>query len=94
MDFTRKYKKECKKSWHDRHIRLHTFKVDDLLLLYNRKFTKFSGKFKMHWLGPYVVKEITYGGVVQLMKLNGDPFLGKVNGSRLKLYTGDPDPVQ
>ena len=43
----------------------------------------------MHWLGPYVIKEITSGGVVQLVKLNGDLFLGKVNGSRLKPYTGD-----
>lgn len=41
----------------------------------------------MHWLGPYVVKEVTDGGAVQLGKLNGDPFIGKVNGSRLKLYT-------
>lgn len=35
----------------------------------------------MHWLGPYVIKEITDGEVVQLVKLNGDPFPGKVNGS-------------
>ena len=44
----------------------------------------------MHWLGPYVVKEVTDGGVVQLAKLNGDPFPGKVNGSRLKLYMSGP----
>ncbi len=44
----------------------------------------------MHWLGPYVIKEITNGGVVPLVKLNGEPFLGKVNGSRLKPYTGVP----
>lgn len=35
----------------------------------------------MHWLGPYVIKDITDDGVVQLVKLNGEPFLGKVNGS-------------
>ena len=45
----------------------------------------------MHWLGPYVIKEIIDGGVVQFVKLNGEPFPGKVNGSRLKPYTGDPD---
>jgi len=45
----------------------------------------------MCWLGPYVIKEITDGGEVQLVKLNGEPFLGKVNGSRLKPYTSDPD---
>lgn len=42
----------------------------------------------MHWLGPYVAKEVTDGGVVQLVKLNGEPFSSKVNGSRLKPYTG------
>jgi len=24
--------------WHDRHIKLHTFKLNDLVLLYDRKF--------------------------------------------------------
>lgn len=43
----------------------------------------------MHWLGQYIVKEIIDGGAVQLTKLNVEPFLRKVNGSRLKLYTGD-----
>ena len=40
----------------------------------------------MHWLGPYIIKEVTDGGAVQLTKLNGDLFQGRVNGSRLKLY--------
>ena len=44
----------------------------------------------MHWLGPYVVKEVTDRGAVQRVKLNGEPFSGKVNGNRLKPYTGDP----
>jgi len=56
------------------HIKLCTFKVNDLVLLYDNKFTNFLGKFQMHWLGPYVVKEIMDGGTVQLMKLNGEVF--------------------
>ena len=55
---------------------------------------KFPGKFQMHWLGPYVIKEIMDGGAVKLIKMNGEPFPRKVNRSRLKLYTGDPAPVQ
>lgn len=43
----------------------------------------------MPWSGPYIFKEIIDGGVVQLMKLNGEPFSGRFNGSRLKLYIGD-----
>ena len=65
------------------------FKMNDLVLIYDNKFDKFPRKFQMHWLGPYVIKEITDGGAVQLVQLNGDPFPGKVNGSRLKPYTGD-----
>ena len=61
-----------------------------MVLLYDSKFDKFPWKFRMHWLGPYVIKDITDGGAVQLVKLNGDPFPGKVNGSRLKPYTDDP----
>ena len=30
-----------------------------MVLLYDNKFNKFPGKFIMHWLGPYVIKEIT-----------------------------------
>jgi len=67
--------------------------VNDLVLLYDGKFTKFLSKFEMHWLGPFVVKEITDGGAVQLVKLNGELFPGRMNGSRLKLYTGDHAPA-
>ena len=48
----------------------------------------------MHWLRPYIVKEIIEGGAVRLAKLNGEPFLGNVNGIRLKLYTRDMVPMQ
>lgn len=78
-----------KKSWHEWHIKLRTFKVNALVSLYDSKFAKFPGKFQMHWLGSYVIKEITDGGAVQLTKLNGDPFLGWVSGIRLKPYMRD-----
>ena len=42
----------------------------------------------LHGMGPYVIKEITDGSALQLVKLNDELFPGKVNGSRLKLYTG------
>lgn len=43
---------------------MHTFKVNDLVLLYDSKFAKFPGKFQMHWLGPYVIQEITDQGAI------------------------------
>lgn len=58
-----------------------------MVILYDNKFDKFPGKLKMHWLGLYVIKEIIDGGVVQLVKLNGELFTRKVNGSHLKPYT-------
>lgn len=87
--FHQQVQKEHEKAWHDQYIKLCAFKVNDLVLLYDSKFDKFPGKLQMNWLGPYVIEEITDGGPVQLVKLNGDPFLGKVNGSRLKPYTRD-----
>ena len=66
------------------------FKVNDLVLLYDNKFDKFPGKFRMHLPGPYVIKEFIDGGAVQLVKLNGEPFPRKVNGSRLKPYMSGP----
>ena len=44
----------------------------------------------MHWLGPYQVKNVTDGGAVQLVKLNGEVFPTLVNGNRLKLYKDNP----
>lgn len=62
--FHQQVQKQHEKAWHDRHIKLHTFKVNELVLLYDSKFDKFPGKFKMHWLGPYFIKEITNGGAI------------------------------
>lgn len=44
----------------------------------------------MHWLGPYIIKEITDGAAVYLAKLNEETFPGKLNESQFKLYSGDP----
>lgn len=62
--FHQQVQKQCEKDWHDHHIKLCTFKVNDLVLLYDSKFGKFSRKFRMHWLGTYIVKEFTNGGSV------------------------------
>ena len=88
--FHQQVQNECGKSWNDRHIKLHAFKVNDIVLLYDINFTKFLAKFHMHWLGPYIFKEIMDGGTVHLVKLNVEPFPGKEDESRLMLYMGDP----
>lgn len=45
--------------------------MNDLVLLYDSKFNIFNGKSRIHWLGSYVIKEITDGDAVQLVKLKG-----------------------
>ena len=62
--FHQQVQKAREKAWHARHIKQKTFKVGDLVLLYDNKFAKFPGKFCLHWLGPYQEKHITNGGVV------------------------------
>ena len=78
--------KEWQKVWHDRHLKNKKFKVEGLVLLYESKFLKNPDKIKTHWLGPYVVIQITKGGTLQLDKLDGTPFKGMVNGIRLNPY--------
>ena len=62
------------------------FEVGGLVLMYDSAFFKHPGKLKIHWVRPYVVKEITDGGAVKLEKLDGTEVRGIVNGSRLKPY--------
>jgi hypothetical protein len=69
--FHQKVQKVRDKSWHDRHIKKKNFKARDLVLMYDSKSIQHLGKLRMHWLGPYEVKVITYGGVVQLKGLGG-----------------------
>jgi hypothetical protein len=40
----------------------------------------------MHWLGPYEIKSVTDGDVVQLKDFAGKEVQGLLNGSRMKLY--------
>lgn len=86
VGFHHQVQKAREKSWHDRHIKKKTFKEGDIVLLYANKFVNFPGKFKTHWLGPYIIKHISNGGTVQLVKLNGQLIPRRVNGSRLKIY--------
>ena len=46
--FHQQVQKKRKKAWHNRHIKLQTFKVNALVLLYGSKFDKFTGKFQIH----------------------------------------------
>ena len=83
--FHQQVQKNREKAWHDRHIKSKTIKEGDLVLMYDNKFVRLRGKFRMHWLGPYQVKHVTEGGATSLVKLDGTMMPTMVKGSRMKL---------
>jgi hypothetical protein len=78
--------KDSDKAWHDRHIRTKKFQVGELVLLYDSTYLYHPGKFFMHWLGSYVIKQITKTGVAHFGNLDGQILDRMVNGNRLKIY--------
>jgi hypothetical protein len=57
--FHQQVQKEREKAYHDRHINKKAFKQGDIVLIYNSKFNKHLGKFRTHWLGPYMITYVT-----------------------------------
>ena len=78
--------KQWQKAWNDLNIRVKPFEEGGLVLWYDNKLFKHSGKLKTPCLGPYRITHITDAGVVKLQKLDGTYVIGMVNRSRLKLY--------
>ena len=58
----------------------------DLVLLYDSRFQKFPGKFRLHWLGPYKVRVIYENGSFDLEDSEGNVLPTRLNGNRLKVY--------
>ncbi|XP_057841791.1 uncharacterized protein LOC131051343 [Cryptomeria japonica] len=75
-----------RKYWHDKHLRWTNFHPRQLVLEYNGRNELCPGKFKVHWLGPYKIKEVGKNGAVKLSTLDDNPIHNPVNGSKLKLY--------
>ncbi|XP_022007630.1 uncharacterized protein LOC110906872 [Helianthus annuus] len=82
--------KEKSKALHDRKLRkLKEFRAGDNVLLFISRLKLIAGKFKSRWSRPYVVKEVSPYGTVELF--NEDTKNSwKVNGHRLKHYLGGP----
>ena len=90
VGFHQQVQKYREKAWHDRNIKIKEIKTEDLVLLYDKKFAWFPGKFCMHWLWPYQVRHVTEGGASSIARLDGTMFPTLVNGRRLKLYRDNP----
>jgi hypothetical protein len=69
VSFHKEVNKAKDNDWHDIQIKKKKFKEGYLVLLYDSKYLHHPGKFRMHWLGPYEIKSIIDGGVVQLHDL-------------------------
>nr|GEV81908.1 hypothetical protein [Tanacetum cinerariifolium] len=81
---TRIYKEKTKK-WHDSRLRDDKdFKNKDKVLLFNSRLKLHSGKLKLIWTGPFVVKTMYPYRAIEITDKNGSSF--KVNGHRLKKY--------
>ncbi|KAK8491391.1 hypothetical protein V6N11_073717 [Hibiscus sabdariffa] len=81
--------KEKTKRWHDKHIMTWHFHEGQQVLLYNSRLKLFLGKLKLIWSGPFLVHKVYPYGAVEIKKDEGANIF-KVNGQRLKVYTGAP----
>ncbi|KAL4386779.1 hypothetical protein GQ457_09G021500 [Hibiscus cannabinus] len=81
--------KEKTKRWQDKHIMPQHFHKGQQVLLYNSRLKLFPGKLKSRWSGPFLVHKVYPYGVVEIKK-DEDANIFKVNGQRLKVYTGAP----
>jgi hypothetical protein len=61
--------------------------------MYDSKSIQHPIKFKMNWLGPYEVKNVIDGGVVQLKDLGGKKIRGMINWIRLNIYKDSRPPA-
>ncbi|KAK8713370.1 hypothetical protein V6N13_148590 [Hibiscus sabdariffa] len=81
--------KEKTKRWHDKHIMPQHFHEGQQVLLYNSRLKLFPGKLKSRWSGPFIVHKVYPYGAMEIKK-DEDANIFKVNGQRLKVYTGAP----
>ena len=75
-----------RKSFYDSKLSPKTLNPNDLVLLYDSRFQKFPGKFKMRWFGPYRVLRSYPNGSVELQDFAGVVHSTRYNGYRLKKY--------
>ena len=75
-----------RKSYYDSKLVPKKLEPNDLVLLYDSRFQKFPGKFKMRWFGPYRILRSFPNGSVELQDFAGKIHLTRYNGYRLKPY--------
>ena len=73
------------KRWHDQLISNKEFRKGQRVLLYDSGLHIFLGNLKSRWIGPFIIHQVHFNGVVELLNSNStDTF--KVNGHHLKPF--------
>jgi hypothetical protein len=85
--------KEKTKRFHDKKLKLKKFHPGQKVLLFNSRFKFTAGKLKSKWSGPFLVKDVSAYGAVELTDLGASRTF-KVNGQRLKPYEGGEIPTK
>ena len=75
-----------RKSYYDSKLAPKKLEPNDLVHLYDSRFQKFLGKFKMRWFGPYRILRSFLNGSVELQDFAGKIHLTRYNGYCLKPY--------
>jgi hypothetical protein len=81
------YKARTKK-YHDKALKPKEFRPRRQVLLFNSRLKLFPGKLRSRWSGPFVIKEISPYGAIEIFKPGEEDQSFKVNGQRLKIYKG------
>ena len=73
------YQRRLRKAF-DKKVRTRDLKLGDLVLKEFQALVQDANrKFKQNWVGPYIIKQIYFGGVVRLMDLDANPFTEPTN---------------
>jgi hypothetical protein len=75
-----------RKTYYDSKLEPKVLNPNDLVLLYDSRFQKFPGKFKMRWFGPYRVLKSYPNGSIELQDFADIVHSTRYNGYRLKKY--------
>jgi len=85
--------KERTKKYHDRNLFSREFYVGQPVLLFNSRLKLFPGKFKSKKSGPFIVKNVSQHGVVEVTTPDDERSF-TVNGQRLNPYLGGDLPKE
>ncbi|XP_074296379.1 uncharacterized protein LOC141626524 [Silene latifolia] len=77
--------------WHDRMISRREFKEGSKVLVFQNRLKLFSGKLRLRWFRPYIVRKVHSQGEIEVENPSTGKMI-KVNGQCLKAYHEGMEP--